>query len=184
MCSMTRLPDVLSVADLPIAELCAARMDGQVIVVDECFSPVDQPVGPSERAAALRAIAGSRAVAHGRSALWVHGLSDDPPAVHTVWVARQDRGTVRRTRRLLVRETRFLDGDLARIGRNLVVSPVRMVFDLVRDEVFGPAEAAALTLVVAAFGLDPDVCLARIEAVPNLPGRRRALARWSGAGER
>jgi hypothetical protein len=176
---MTRLPDVLSVADLPIAELCAARMDGQLIAVDECFSPVDQPVGQIERADALSAIAGSQAVAHGGSALWIHGLADAPPAVHTVWVAREDRGTVRRTRRLFVRETRFLDGDLARIGRQLVVSPVRMVFDLVRTEGFGPVEAAELSLVVAAFGLDADACLARIEAVPNLPGRRSALERWS-----
>lgn len=178
VCNMTRLPSVLSVVDLPIAELCAARMDGELVGIDECFVPLDQPIGMIERADALRAVAGPRAVAHGSSALWIYGLLETPPTVHTVWVSRANRSAVKRTRRVLVRETHFLDGDLARLGSSMCVSPVRIVFDLVCSVQFADAEAAILSRIVSGLDLDSNVCLARICAVPNLPGARVARARF------
>ena len=50
---MARLPMVLGTDDLPIAELCAARLDGELFAIDDGWAPVDEPDLPAFRAAVV-----------------------------------------------------------------------------------------------------------------------------------
>lgn len=85
---MTRLPDILTPADLPLAVLCAARLDGHVFPLGAAFLPVDLPDTAHLRAlAVLRGLGAparftSRLIAAGESARWIWGERPLPPAVH------------------------------------------------------------------------------------------------------
>ena len=48
---MARLPPVLDTHDLPLAELCAARLDGELFAIDDGWAPLDEPDLPAFRAA-------------------------------------------------------------------------------------------------------------------------------------
>ena len=50
------LPPVLGALDLPAPELHAARLDGEVFALDECFCPIDEIEQSIHRARALAAI--------------------------------------------------------------------------------------------------------------------------------
>ena len=73
------MASVLSPGPLPLAQLHAARLDGELFTVDERFSPVDEVETAWLRARALRSVAGSRMIAELDSAMWVHGLLALPP---------------------------------------------------------------------------------------------------------
>ena len=44
---------MLGTDDLPLAELCAARIDGDLFAIDEGWAPIDEPDLPSLRAAVV-----------------------------------------------------------------------------------------------------------------------------------
>lgn len=71
---MSRLiPPVLSTADLPLAVLSAARLDGTLWRMYDGYCPVDEPDRPELRADALSPDLQDNDVVVGRSAAWVHG---------------------------------------------------------------------------------------------------------------
>ncbi|HEY5224981.1 MAG TPA: type IV toxin-antitoxin system AbiEi family antitoxin [Microbacteriaceae bacterium] len=176
---MTRLlPDVLiPAATLPLPELCAARLDGEVMPIDECFIAIDTAITPGARAATLRSLVGSRAIAEKTTALWIYGILPSPPAVHTVCVDRADRSAAPHSLRVTVAQSRFRPGDLCTIGGIAVTTPLRTVYDLARARRFTPLESDGIHALIERFALDEVSCIARIDAVRNLPGRRAALRR-------
>jgi len=183
MCTVTRLlPAVLHAPQLPLPELCAARLDGEVYAIDECYAPIDEVPDARLRAAAVRALAGDRAVAERDSALWIYGIRAEPPHRHTLCVPRDHRVTLERTPRTIVRETRLQAGDTQWIGGLAVTTPVRTGFDLLRSTEFGAADHDALVALIARFGVDVRACRDRILTVRNLPGRHTALARLDALG--
>lgn len=180
---MSRLiPRVLTPADLPLAELHAARLDGEVFSIDEFFSPLDEVPDLRLRGDALFALAGRGAVAELESAVWLYGLVMDPPLVHTVTVDRTHRITLPRTRRLRVRETRIFTDDIHRIGAMSVTSPVRTIFDILMAKDFTEVSRRHITSLLSKAGADLTKCRSRINAIPNMPGRHEALARLNSLG--
>ena len=169
------MASVLSPDPLPLAELHAARLDGELFTVDERFSPVDEVETAWLRARALRSVAGSRMIAELDSAMWVHGLLALPPSIHTMCVPRSDRVKFPPSPRFALREVTHEYGDTAEIAGLRVTVPARILYDLafVDREDDG---AAALSIVER----DPQLVLAcarRISQTPNLPGKGRALSR-------
>lgn len=178
MVAVTRLlPAVLHAAQLPLTELCVARLDGEVYAVDECFAPIDEVEDATTRALALKALVGDNAVAERESALWIYGVRSSPPLKHTLCVPRTNRAAPARTKRAIVRETRLRADDTRQIGGLQVTSPVRTAFDLLRSETFTEVERCAIAALFERFDVDADACRLRIDSVANLPGRTRALIR-------
>ena len=78
---MARLPAVLDTHDLPLAELCAARLDGELVAIDDGWTPLDEPDLPALRAAVTALRAPRSLVIERMSAAWVHGALAAPPPV-------------------------------------------------------------------------------------------------------
>src|SRR4029453_1226419 len=75
------LPAVLGTEHLPLAELCAARLDGEVFAIDDGWAPVDEPDLPAFRAMVTALRAPRSLIIERMSAAWVHGGLDAPPPV-------------------------------------------------------------------------------------------------------
>ncbi|HEV7956602.1 MAG: hypothetical protein JWL94_1803 [Microbacteriaceae bacterium] len=183
---MTRLlPSVLSSLDLPQAELHAARLDGEVFSIDECFAPVDEVSLPISRARSLAAILPPRLIAEQRSSAWVLGALHDPPARHQLCADSTARyqyvGIARATLRQVVLES----ADICTLGGLRITAPLRTAIDLARfSDVFDQAEHA-LVLALAELGqFELGDVLAAMDRRRNLPGKSRAAKRLGETFER
>lgn len=160
---------------LAVAELNAARLDGELFAVDEAFAPVDEVDDTRLRATALLELIGTRLIAELDSALWIHGIRTLPPPLHRVCVSRSDRLKFAPSPRFVVREVTHSPHDVERVGELRVTAPARILFDL---SVLGgdqtPRDAAAL---IERWPQLATECVARVEEAPNLPGKIAALAR-------
>ena len=169
------MASVLSPGALPLAELHAARLDGELFTIDERFSPVDEVETAWLRARALRSVAGTRMIAELDSALWVHGLLPVVPSIHTMCVPRSDRLKFPPSPRFVLREMTHEPGDTMEIAGLRVTVPARILHDLAlveREDVVGAARSI--------LGRHPELaheCARRISDTPNLPGKGRALRR-------
>ena len=173
-----RLSSVLSDFDLPLAELQAARLDGEVFAVDECFSPIDAVEGRVHRALALATLVPPRLIAERRSAAWVLGAAVDAPAVHELCAASTARARPPLSARVSVREVMISEGDVETIGGLRVTTPLRTALDLLRvgDE-FDARDAAIVRALLEIGELTSHDCRAAAERRTKLPGKRRALHR-------
>ncbi|MES2170071.1 MAG: type IV toxin-antitoxin system AbiEi family antitoxin [Actinomycetota bacterium] len=172
-----RLPAVLSTHDLPSAELQAARLDGELFAIDECFSPIDEIEQRRHRAASLAAIVPDRLIAEQHSAAWVHGALLHAPARHEF--CADTRARVRPAgARFALREVVIDDSDLMELGGMSVTTPLRTVLDLARfSSEFGEAErqVTRALMVCGRFGFID--CVSALDRRRNLPGKRQAIAR-------
>lgn len=172
------LTRVLSAADLPLAELCAARLDGEVYAVDDCFAPVDEVDQESLRALALARIAPPRVIAERLTALWIYGVLPAPPARHTLCMANSTRARVPPSLRWLVRECALRDGDVLLIGTTPVVTPLHAAVDVLRTaERYGPEERRWVAELMAYGRFERRACVEHIGARPSVPGTQRARER-------
>ena len=179
---MSRLTPVLSETDLPLAELCAARLDGEVFGVDECFCPVDQAAGAAHRGAALATAAPERLIAEQRSAAWVWGALDAPPAPHQFCSSTASRVRPAASKRLAVREVVIDEASVVSVGGMLVTTILRTIVDLARfSHRFGPREQSMVLRLIEAGGLDVAACVHDINSRRNLPNKRRAIERIGSA---
>lgn len=179
---LSRLPRVLSRLDLPEAELCAARLDGELYRVDECFSPVDEIEQATLRASALATILPARLIAEQLTAAWVLGALEAAPAVHQFCVSARARARPTASRRLSVREVEIDDAEIVSIAGIRVTTPLRTVVDLARfSGDFGAAEHGIVVGLLALGGLGFQECRAAIDARRNLPGKALALTRIRAA---
>jgi len=168
------LPPVLSADDLPAPELGAARLDGEVFAVGECFAPVDEIEQPGHRAAAVHAGQSGRLIAEQLTAAWVWGALDSAPLHLQFCVATGARVSHSPARWMTVREVVIEPDEIVAFGPALVTSPLRTVVDLVRfAEVFGDREVE----VVRRLGASLTDAARLIGERRNLPNKRRALAR-------
>ncbi len=175
-----RLPPVLSPGDLPIAELSAARLDGELFGVDACFAPVDEIEQPAHRAAALRAMAPDRLIVEQHSAAWVWGALDRPPAIHEFCVAAGARVRVLGVRWMRVREVIIDANEVTMIAGVQLTTPLRTVVDLARFSAeFGPSESSAVTRLLRTGGFSLADCLDEMNRRRNLPNKRQAAERLS-----
>ncbi|WP_350349776.1 hypothetical protein ABIQ69_07720 [Agromyces sp. G08B096] len=177
---MSRLPAVLGTDDLPLAELCAARLDGDVIAWRDGFVPIDEPDLPALRARLLALGVDRALVLDRRSAAWVHGAGQVAPARTQFCVDASARTTVR-AELGHVREVTLDPGDVELIGEVRCTTRARTVYDLVRDP---DSTAADLGLVAQLLQPQPAVAVAvrdRLEGAFRLPYKRAALARLDDA---
>lgn len=175
------MASVLTPAVLSLAELHAARLDGELFIVDECFSPVDEVETVWLRSAALRLRAGTRMIAELTTAVWLYGIRSSPPVVHTMCVPRSERIKVSPSPRYALREVTHVAGDVVEFAGLRVTAPQRTLFDLAMS-----AGAEPRTDGVGILSRWPELaeaCASRIVGARNLPGKVEALRRidrWAG----
>ena len=175
---MTKLAPVLTRADLPLAELSAARLDGELYCVDDGYSPVDIPCGPHERAASIAAYCQGRLMAEQRTAAWVWGALDLPPARHELCASLGARARPAFPIRTVVREVVIDREEYAMVGGIAVTTPLRTIVDLARfSPSFGEMEAGIVARLAAANSITLDRCRAEMDSRTNLPNKRRAVKR-------
>lgn len=175
---MTRLPLVLSAHDLPVAELCAARLDGEVFALDACFCPVDELEASAHRGAALAAVLPDRVIAEQRSAAWIWGAIEQPPAQHELCASVESRVRPAAATHICVREVVIEQIDLSWIGGMRVTTPLRTAVDLARFSVHFDATERHIVrrlMELGDFGLTE--CLRDMDRRRNLPNKRRAASR-------
>ncbi|WP_159078160.1 hypothetical protein [Homoserinimonas hongtaonis] len=172
-----RLSAVLSSHDLPAAELQAARLDGEVYCVDECFSPIDEIDDAAHRAGSLRTLVPRRLIAARETAAWVHGVLINPPVVHHFWSNHDARARPNPSPRLDVRELVLLPSDIVILGGMQVTTPLRTAIDILRfTEHLGRRESAAVPLLSEQSGLSLRELREHILALKKTPGKHKALA--------
>jgi hypothetical protein len=179
-----RLPAVLSARDLPIAELQAARLDGELFAIDECFSPIDEVEQRQHRAASLAALVPGRLIAEQHSAAWVYGALGSAPAHHEFCADTRARVRPTATGRFSLREVVIDADDFTEIGGMGVTTPLRTVIDLARFcTEFGEGEREIVRELMAygRFGLAE--CVVALNRRRNLPGKRQAIARLGSLGQ-
>jgi hypothetical protein len=176
-CMNRRLSPVLSSVDLPLAELCAARLDGELYRVDECFSPVDSPAGRTGRGAALAAIAPARVIAELASAAWVWGAIENPPVPHRFCVDTLSRVHPGAAARGIVREVVVDPGDVVSLGGMAVTSVLRTCADLARFSGFGEGDRRAVLALLDLGGESTGDVVAYLARRRNLPHKLRATER-------
>jgi len=186
---MTRLvPVALTGADLPIAELSGARLDGELFSLAGSWCPVDTLDGPATRAAALAELAGlaglaglarlagsaepasRRLVAERMSAAWIFGLAPEP-AQHQFCVDVTARIRKPEGPTALVREVRLRPDDVRAVGRLLVTVPRRTAVDLARWGC-SPGVRADTELLAALLAYDGEAHVADDE----LPAWKRGIS--------
>jgi hypothetical protein len=154
------------------AELSAARLDGELIALGDAYVPADALETPALRAASLRPVLGTRLVAIGLTAAWVHGALGIPPAVHHA--QRGSRGVTRPVRRdVRFRDTAISEADTVVLAGVRVASPARTLVELARQASDPECERAARRL---ATGPTVRLALDWLAAHRRYPGRQRALA--------
>jgi hypothetical protein len=175
---MARLPAVLGTDHLPLAELCAARLDGELFVIDHAWAPVDEPDHPAFRAMVLSMRSPRSLIIERMSAAWVHGAFDDAPTVAQFCVPLDARIAVVDRPRTLVREVRIDDDDIVRFGDHRCTSPTRTAFDLLRDP---SLDDDVVVGVVGALQVErPALATAlheRLDAAVRMPHRAAARRR-------
>lgn len=177
-----RLSPVLSTRDLPFEELQAARLDGEVFAVDECFTPIDQHQQLVLRALALRTMVPTRLIAEQRTAAWIMGMTSRPPAVHQLCVSSTARVRAPASPRLSVREVVINDDEVMEISGLRVTNPLRTVIDLARFSTdFGDRERALAVGLMRLGVFTAEDCRAEMDRRTNLPGKHAAYRRLRDA---
>jgi hypothetical protein len=173
-----RLAPLLVPPDLPMPELCAARLDGELYVVDAAYAPIDTPFTIETRAASLGTWTHHRLIAEQHTAAWVWGALTDPPRRHE-FCARIDR----RTRppfgsAFSVREVVIDESEVVIVAGMRVTSPVRTVIDLVRFcSPFSAREVEMVRELRRSHAVTPEVCEMYLRDRPHLPKKRQAQER-------
>lgn len=179
---MARLPVVLGTDDLPIAELCAARLDGELFAIDDGWAPVDEPDLPAFRAAVVALRVPRSLIIERLSAAWVHGGVAAPPDLAQFCVPLSSRIAVISDHRATVREVRIDETEIVRYAHVRCTSVVRTGFDLLRDPTVDGAEGVVAALMAdrpwLASGLRH-----RLEAAARMPHKSTAIARLDRAEE-
>jgi hypothetical protein len=163
------LGSLLTDRDLPAAELCSARLDGELVPVGEGWSPVDLPVGEAVRAQAAALLVPPRVIAERMTAAWIFGVVPEPTRHHFCVDARS-RAHLSPSPRIQLREVSCTPEDTTVLGGLRVTTPLRTVIDLARH---GAVEEQALLRVIAAllaYGrLDPQAAIQRLSLTPKAP---------------
>lgn len=172
------LAPVLSCTDLPFAELQAARIDGELFGIDECFSPIDLPEQSTQRARALARFLPERLIAEQLTAAWIWGVLSVMPARHQFCVAAGARARPANPRKLSIREVVIEEHDLLVIGGLLITSPRRTAIDLIRcSPAFDSDDRSLVLRLLHLAGSSVHECRQLLNSRRNLPGKRLSRAR-------
>ena len=181
---MSRLPAVLGTDDLPLAELCAARIDGDLVAIDEGWAPIDEPDLPSLRAAVVALRVSRSLIIERLSAAWVHDAVDSPPRTAQFCVPHGARIAAIADRRVAIREVVITDDEFVVLGGVRCTTPARTAFDLLRETSLSDAESERIVtrLLTSRPRLEAQV-RERFDRARRMPHRARALVRLAHAVE-
>lgn len=169
------IPDAV----LSAAELSAARLDGDVVEVDDAYMPADAAETVQLRAASLRPLLHRSLAATHMAAAWVHGAAARAPVRLPVQRAVARRLTHVIHRRLEYRDPVLPHDDLVIVAGVHVTTPVRTLADLLRAG--GDAHVGAARRLIGIGAVTPQQGLAWLEAAGALPNKRpaaRLLRDW------
>lgn len=128
---MTSGEQTLTVNDLPLAELCSARLDGQVFQLADSWCVIDEIDGCSNRAVAASRLVPPRAIAERLTAAWIYGVAPEPRR-HQFCVLIGARTTAVWSPRVQLREIVRSPDDVCTIAGVRVTTPLRTAVDLAR----------------------------------------------------
>lgn len=172
-----RSPLVLSADDLPLAELLAARLDGEVFGIGSGFASVAELEQPQHRAASLGA-ANSRLIAEQRTAAWIWGALTRPPERHEFCSTLTERVAHQSSRFITVREVVLDPDDVITLAGRQVTTPLRTCLDLARFSAeFGRPERAIVRDLMSLAGVGMLDFTRHLNRRRNLPHKTVALAR-------
>lgn len=172
-------PTLLSSNDLPLQELLAARLDGEIFSIGRGFAPIDEFDGPALRAASLAFGVNARLIAEQRTAAWIWGARSASPPRHEFCVALDARVAHRLSSWMTVREVMIDAEDVATIGRLQVTTALRTAVDLARFSEDFAADLPTVAALMRIGGFGELDCLAQLERRRNLPNKRVAARRLS-----
>lgn len=175
-----RLAPVLSPADLPLAELCGARLDGEVYANGDGWCPVDEVDDAATRSRAAALLVPPRAIAERMTAAWIYGACPEP-ARQQFCVDAACRVKMILSPRIRLREVALPTDDVVVLPGMRVTTPARTMADIARDEAAGDDEAiAAVRALMARF----ECTGAILDRLPH-SGRQhaRATARLRAAAD-
>jgi hypothetical protein len=177
-----RLPPVLSVAELPLAELYAARLDGELVALDDRFSPIDQPDDIRHRAGLLAAMIPARLIAEQHTAAWVMGVRSRPPLQHQFCAATGARVCLSPSSPYQLREVVIDETETFTLGELRLTTPLRTAVDIARTSpTFDAADRDVVAALMRLWGFGAEDCLLAMNKRRNLPQKRAALARIRAA---
>jgi hypothetical protein len=175
---MARLAPVLHSGDLPLAELCAARLDGELVAVDDAFVAVDTAIVASVRAAAASRDWSPRLIAEQGTAAWIWGAAPTPPPRHQLCASLERRARPPTPARCVLREVVIDDDEILLAAGVPVTTPLRTLIDIARfSPDFGPDERTAVRELATLGGVTLAECRRALDRRRNLPGKRLAWAR-------
>lgn len=181
------LPFLLGTADLPLAELHAARLDGELVAIAGRFSPVDiahtvDPAGARQlRARAVGPLVPPALVVERRTAAWLHGAWPVLPSPIELCVRSDHRVRVRAgpaAAARTIRQAVLRRDELLRVEGVFVTTPIRTAIDLLRLPVaFGRATRQAVTTLLLMQEDGLEVCALALQRASHLPHKQRAIDR-------
>lgn len=161
-----------------MAELSAARLDGELFAVAHCYSPSDVPDRAVSRAQSLAQGLSARVIVELMSAAWVLGATDAAPTFPQYCSTAEARAKPAVIRRLAVREVVIEPDEIVCVGGVRVTSPLRTACDLARsDAEFDTATQLVVLQLLQLAQASVDDCVELLERRRNLPGKRRTLDR-------
>ncbi|WP_394552244.1 hypothetical protein ACDF64_15440 [Agromyces sp. MMS24-JH15] len=185
---MARLPAVLDERDLPLPELIAAGLDGEVVRIDRGWVSIDEPDLRELRAAVLGKRDVRDLIVERRSAAWVHGALLAPPTPPQFCVPITARIAMRVARDFPIREIAIEEDDVIAFGEVRCTTLARTVYDLARDRSESDADAidATAAALACAGSIRATTSLAelvrtRVESAFRLPHKACALDRLDRA---
>jgi hypothetical protein len=179
---MSSLPLVLTAAELPLAELSALRLDGDVYALGDGFCSLNEPEGPALRARAVLGSRSGRMIAELGTAAWIWGASPTMPLSHELCADHALRSRPAARSALTVREVRFDPSDVASLDGARVTIPLRTAVDLARFRSdYSETDAAVARELARLGGFTVGDCLALMDRRPNLLEKRRARTRLTAA---
>lgn len=179
------LPRFLDDSVLPLAELCAARLDAELFTAGDAYVLLDTPDTPELRADAFSLAAPRTVIADRGTASWIHGARASPPSPWQACVDSARRVSPLSIRALDMRQCVLARGDAERIGSALVTAPLRTAVDLLRTvSRHTLALADEVTALLRIGDVDLGACRDALERHPQAPGTRRALTRLGTLVER
>lgn len=174
-----RIPSILSLRDLPPAELQAGVLDGELMRVGGAYCAIDTIIGSGQRAASVAVEVPSWAIAERHTAAWIFGVVDVQPSRLQLCVT--NRGGVRpiSTQRHEFREVVLAQDETIVMANLTVTTPLRAAIDIARiDAAFlAPTRDVVRGLASLGRGFDFSDCVAALDARRNLPHKRLALER-------
>lgn len=180
------LGSVLTAQDLPEAELCAARLDGELYRLGTGFCLIDELEDSVRRAHALAIMLPARMIAEQRTVAWVLGLVDALPRPLELCTRSDARQRSPWPSETNVREVVIADDELVSLGGLTMTSPLRTAIDLARfSEPFEDAERTIIRGLASgasgATGFSLAEATMTIGERRNLPLKRRAIERLASS---